>query len=181
MRVITGSARGRRLAAPTGRDTRPTSELVKEAVFSMIQFEVESARVLDIFAGSGQMGIEALSRGASSCVFIENAKSAWQVLLANLEHTGFADKSKLIKNDAAAFLLNASGPFDVAFLDPPYRSKLLAKTLPLTAAVMRENGVIITETDIGEDIPEKAGEFSLYRSYTYGKTKIAQYRRETGE
>ncbi|MCL2056309.1 MAG: 16S rRNA (guanine(966)-N(2))-methyltransferase RsmD [Oscillospiraceae bacterium] len=176
MRIITGSGRGRRLAAPPGQDTRPTSELVKEAVFSMIQFEVEGAAVLDIFAGSGQMGIEALSRGARSCVFVENAKPAWQVILANLEHAGFADKAKLIKTDAVLFLQSAPGLFDVAFLDPPYKSGLLEKALPPVARVMRENGVIVIETELNEDVPESAGEFLLYRSYRYGKTKIAQYR-----
>jgi 16S rRNA (guanine(966)-N(2))-methyltransferase RsmD len=127
------------------------------------------------------MGIEALSRGASACVFVENAKTAWQALLQNLEHTGFTERSKLVKNDAIACLQSANGPFDIAFLDPPYGTKLLAKALPLVAAAMRESGVIIAETDERDATPEMAGEFKLYRSYRYGKTKVVQYRKEETE
>ena len=93
MRVITGSARGRRLETLPGEDiTRPTSESVKEALFSMIQFEIEDARVLDLFAGSGQLGIEALSRGASFCTFVENNKSARAVTERNITQCGFSHK-----------------------------------------------------------------------------------------
>lgn len=176
MRVITGSARGRRLNAPTGLDTRPTAELVKEAVFSMIQFEVEGARVLDLFAGSGQMGIEALSRGAGNCVFVDSGKLAWQALKANLEATGFDRQARLVKADALSFLRAAGGPYDIAFLDPPYGQGLAAKALPLVAEAMRDSGVILLECQVREDMPEQAGPFRKFREYRYGKTKIVQYR-----
>jgi 16S rRNA (guanine(966)-N(2))-methyltransferase RsmD len=178
MRVITGSARGRKLSAPPGLETRPTSELVKEAVFSMIQFEVEGARALDLFAGTGQMGIEALSRGAQSCVFVENSRQALAALAVNIENTGFAGQSRIMRADALSYLKSAAGPFDFAFLDPPYQAGLLEDALPLVAAIMRESGIIICETDTSREIPETAGAFIKYREYRYGKTRIAQYRAE---
>lgn len=176
MRVITGTARGRKLAAPPGFDTRPTSELVKEAVFSMIQFDVEGARVLDLFAGSGQMGIEALSRGAHSCVFVDNAKAAHQALAENLGSTGFSSSARVVRSDALTFLQSTKGPFDIAFLDPPYQQVPLASILPILAENMRESGIILCETGAREDTPESAGLFVKYREYRYGKTKITQYR-----
>lgn len=176
MRVITGSARGRKLSAPPGLDTRPTSEMVKEAVFSMIQFETEGARVLDLFAGSGQMGIEALSRGAKSCVFVDSSREAFQAVKGNLENTGFADSASVIRTDVFLWLQSARESFDIAFLDPPYGQKLAEKALPLIAGLMSAGGVIICEAAAGEGLPDNAGEFAKYREYRYGRTVIAQYR-----
>ena len=177
MRIITGTARGKKIAAPAGLETRPTSELVKEAVFSMVQFEIEGARVLDLFAGSGQMGLEALSRGARSCVFVDNGKAAQRVLADNLENTGFLTVGRIVRSDALTYLRNAAGgPFDFAFVDPPYQAGLLEKVLPLTADAMTENGVIICETSMDTVLPDTAGDFVLYRKYRYGKTQVAQYR-----
>lgn len=177
MRVITGSARGRKLVAPPGLDTRPTTDLVKEAVFSMIQFELEGARVLDLFAGSGQMGIEALSRGAASCTFVDTSPKSHQALLANLKATGFQDIARVVTADAAGWLRSAKGPFDIAFLDPPYGSGHLVHLLPLLADQMSESGVILCEHESGEALLERAGLFEKYRTYRYGKSKITQYRR----
>jgi 16S rRNA (guanine(966)-N(2))-methyltransferase RsmD len=143
----------------------------------MIQFEVEGARVLDLFAGSGQMGIEALSRGARECIFVDSAKSAWQILAANLEQTGFTRMTRVVKGDALAYLQGAGGPFDIAFLDPPYGMGLAEKALPLVAAAMSESGVVLVECASRDDMPAKAGLFVKYREYRYGKTKVVQYRR----
>jgi 16S rRNA (guanine(966)-N(2))-methyltransferase RsmD len=180
MRVITGSAKGRKLATPPGLKTRPTSAIVKESVFSAIQFEVEGAAVLDLFAGSGQMGIEALSRGARSCVFVENAKAVLTVIGDNLGHTGFAGKSRLVCGDALSYVQNAGGPFDIAFLDPPYQKSGMEKLLPALGRIMSESGMIICETESGVTLPEKAGELAKYREYRYGKTKITIYRSAEG-
>ncbi|MCL2035638.1 MAG: 16S rRNA (guanine(966)-N(2))-methyltransferase RsmD [Oscillospiraceae bacterium] len=176
MRVVTGSAKGRKLCAPPGLKTRPTPAIVKESVFSAIQFEVEGAAVLDLFAGSGQMGIEALSRGARSCVFIENAKDVLKVTEKNVESTGFGEKSRLVPGDAWSYVQSAKGPFDIAFLDPPYKSTGLNKILPLLGGIMSESGIIICETDSANTLPEKAGPLLKHREYRYGKTKITIYR-----
>lgn len=177
MRVITGTAKGRKLAAPAGLDTRPTSEVAKEAVFSIIQFEVEGANVLDLFAGSGQMGIEALSRGARHCTFVDNTRACQTIQRQNLKHTGLDGRARVMTADAISFMRGNSGPFDIAFLDPPYQTGLAEKVLPFVAGAMSENGVILCETDRSESLPVEVGEFSLMREYRYGKVKVTLYRR----
>ena len=138
MRVITGSARGRKLEAPQGLETRPTSDMVKEAMFSIIQFEVEEAMVLDLFAGSGQLGIEALSRGAKFAVFVDASREAQEVIRANLQSTGLAQKSRVAAMDALGFLKSTGDRFSIALLDPPYQKGLLDEALPLLAGKMEE-------------------------------------------
>lgn len=179
MRVITGSARGRRLETLPGEDiTRPTAESVKEALFSMIQFEIENKRVLDLFAGSGQLGIEALSRGASFCTFVENNKKAESIVKANIEKCSFSSVSQVVLCDASAFLSRINN-FDVAFLDPPYNKGLIEKCMPNLVNLMSENGVIVCETAREEKLPEKFGSFSAVKERNYGKTKITIYRKES--
>lgn len=178
MRVISGTAKGRRLKTPEGLDTRPTSELCKEAVFSIIQFELEGSRVLDLFAGSGQMGIEALSRGAKSCVFVDNAKASRYLIMENLKATGFSERSKVVMADAYAYLQNASGPIDIAFLDPPYGKAYIEKLLAPLSGVMSENGIIICESHKKDVLPENSGNFIKHKEYHYGKAKVTVYRSE---
>ncbi len=181
MKVITGTAKGRKLVAPPGLETRPTSAMVKEAVFSIVQFDVEGANVLDLFAGSGQMGIEALSRGAKFCVFVDTAKQSQAALRENLEHTGFTTKSRLSATDARSYLKTASGPFDIVFLDPPYHKGGLPTLLVELAPVMSRDGIIICETAKEDELPETAGDIPKYRTYRYGKTCITVYRRQIEE
>lgn len=178
MRVITGSARGRKLEAPQGLETRPTSDMVKEAMFSIIQFEVEEAMVLDLFAGSGQLGIEALSRGAKFAVFVDASREAQEVIRANLLSTGLAPKSRVAAMDALAFLKSTGDRFSIALLDPPYQKGILDEALPLLAGKMEEDGVILCESEKNEILPKAAGDFSLYKEYRYGKKKITVYRKE---
>ena len=118
MRVITGSARGRRLKELEGLETRPTTGKVKEALFSVIQFDIEGRRVLDLFAGTGQLGIEALSRGAECAVFVERRRDALQVIRENLEACGMTDKARVVNGDAMSYLKSGE-KFDLIFLDPP--------------------------------------------------------------
>jgi 16S rRNA (guanine(966)-N(2))-methyltransferase RsmD len=165
-----------RLETPAGLETRPTTEITKEAVFSVIQFEVEGANVLDLFAGSGQMGIEALSRGARHCVFVDSDRACRQAQQKNLAHVKLADKARVVTGDAISFLKSTSGPFDIAFLDPPYERDLAAKTLPLVAAAMSESGVILCESDRKEELPDTAGAFQKKKEYRYGKSKMTLYR-----
>lgn len=176
MRVITGIAKHRRLSAPEGLDTRPTSDMVKEAIFSILQFEIEGAQVLDLFAGSGQLGIEALSRGARSCVFVDNSRQCQAVVRENLKHTGLAENARLVGTDVDSFLHTASGPYDIAFVDPPYRSDIPARILPLLAQKMSPGGIILCETDRADQLPEQVAGFTLHKEYRYGKTKVTVYR-----
>lgn len=176
MRIITGTARGKKLEAPAGLDTRPTSEKAKEAVFSVLQFEIEGARVLDLFAGSGQMGLEALSRGAASCVFVDSSRQAQAAVRANIGAAGFRETARLVAGDAGAFLKSCSGRFDIAFCDPPYRQEHLPSLLESIGAVMAPAGILALETASAEPVPETAGHLARHREYRYGKTKITVYR-----
>ena len=178
MRVITGTARGRRLVTLEGRDVRPTTDKVKEALFSIIQFEIEGRRVLDMFAGSGQLGIEALSRGAESAVFIDGNKKAVDVIRKNLELTGFTDKATVYNNDSILQVKNSREMFDLAFLDPPYNQGIVQKALPIVAESMAPGGVIVCETQEKEELCGKVGDFSLAKVYKYGKTWLHLYRQE---
>ncbi len=178
MRVITGSARGRRLETLFGEEvTRPTTESVKEALFSMIQFEIEGKKVLDLFAGSGQLGIEALSRGARYCTFLENNRDAVRVVENNVSHCGFKDNSNIVFADAVSFLMRKEN-FDIAFVDPPYNLGLVDKCLPLLLKLMSEDGIVVCETSAGEDLPESIDGWYADRVRRYGKTKLTLYRKE---
>lgn len=181
MRVISGAAKGRKLKTPVGLETRPTSELCKEAVFSIIQFEIPGARVLDLFAGSGQMGIEALSRGAKSCVFVDNAKLCRSIISENLKHTELSDGARVVSISAEAYLKSPAEPVDIAFLDPPYGKIALEPLLTALAERMSETGVILCESDKKDILPERAGSFVKHKEYRYGKAKITVYRGDTEE
>ena len=177
MRVITGSARGRVLESPAGLDVRPTVDRVKEAVFSIIQFEIEGRSVLDLFAGSGQLGIEALSRGAKSATFVDKDKSSVEVVTRNVAKTGFERSSRIVCSDSFSFLMLTKDKYDIVFLDPPYGSGLLQKAIPLAAERMNPGGVMVCESPYGEELPEQASEnYSRYKTYKYGKTAITVYR-----
>jgi len=176
MRVITGSARGRKLLALEGMDTRPTSDMVKEALFSIVQFEVEGAVFLDLFAGTGQIGIEALSRGAHSVCFVDSSREAQRVILKNIETTGFKAKSKVSAADSLTFIKSCSERFDIAFLDPPYNKGIIPEILPFVAEKMAPGGIIICETEKTEQLPDEAGCFAKLKEYRYGKIKLTSYR-----
>lgn len=176
MRIITGIARGRRLETLAGEDTRPTAERVKEGLFSVLQFEIEGRRVLDLFAGSGQLGLEALSRGAASCVFVDKNAAAVEIVRRNLKQTGLAEHGRVICQDAAAFLARGNETFDIAFLDPPYAAGLLEPSLRQVVAHMQPGGVIACETNETVSLPEQVGDFVLARTYRYGKIYVWLYR-----
>jgi len=178
MRVITGSARGRKLITLEGEEiTRPTAQSTKEALFSSIQFELEGKRVLDLFAGCGQLGIEALSRGAVFCTFVENNRPAFKIVEQNIKACNMEDMSSVVFSDAVSFL-NRKGTYDIAFLDPPYNRGLIDECLDLLSKHMSDDGVIICESAKGEILPEKAGGFNKTRERNYGKSKLTYYRKE---
>ena len=178
MRVITGSAKGKRLKPLPSMDVRPTTDRVKEAVFSAIQFDIEGRVFLDLFAGSGQMGIEALSRGAKFAYFVDSSPEAIKVCTENVVSTGFKDSSLIVRRDADAFLSTISEKFDIAFLDPPYKAGLLVSSALKVASCMKNSGIIICEHPSDETLPEVLGEFKTYRTYKYGKICISIYKKE---
>ena len=178
MRVITGTARGRVLRTLEGEDVRPTTDRVKEAVFSIIQFEIEGRRVLDLFAGSGQLGIEALSRGAASATFVDMSKDSLSTVKYNLEHTKLGDNAKVVQTDALSFLKLTKDRFDIVFLDPPYASSLVVDSMKLLSDVVAAGGCAICETPVDSELRYGIGELKFHRSYRYGKIKITVYRKE---
>ncbi|MDO4743544.1 MAG: 16S rRNA (guanine(966)-N(2))-methyltransferase RsmD [bacterium] len=177
MRVITGFARGKKLATLSDKSIRPTSDKVKEALFSAIQFDIEGRRVLDLFAGSGQLGIEALSRGCDSAVFIDNSQDAINIIKQNLKNTGLQSNSVVFKSDYSDFLLNCKDNFDIAFLDPPYASGVLNDALEKTSNVMSSYGIIICEHPTEFEICNQVNNFHLAKQYRYGKIFISLYKR----
>jgi 16S rRNA (guanine(966)-N(2))-methyltransferase RsmD len=181
LRIITGSARGFRLETLAGDDTRPTTDRVKEGVFSALQFEIEGRQVLDLFAGSGQMGLEALSRGAAGCVFIDKSAEAVAVMRKNLSGISRRDgdlqkKVQMLSTDALSYLARTKDRYDIAFLDPPYASGLLIPSLQAVHPHMNPGGVIVCESDADAKLPDQAGQFALARVYQYGRVHIWLYR-----
>ena len=178
MIVITGSARGRRLETPSGDDVRPTTDSVKESVFSIIQFYIEGGVFLDAFAGTGQMGIEALSRGASKAYFLDSSKSSMRVIKKNIELCGFEKNAVTLITDSVSFMQRTGERFDMVFLDPPYGTGLLMKALEAAVDVTKQSGVIVCEHPREEELPERVGSFLLKKNYRYGKIMLSVY---TGE
>lgn len=181
MRVITGTARGSKLKTLEGFDIRPTTDVVKEAMFSIIQFDIEGRIVLDLYAGSGQLGIEALSRGAEKAFFVDSSVNSIRVVKDNLEHTHLADKAEVINMPDTAFLRCTREKFDVALIDPPYERKHIQKVLPRLTEVMNADGIIVCEHESTCTLPESVGEFSVVKVYKYGKTHITVYKQKTEE
>lgn len=181
MRVVTGKARGCQLETLPGEDTRPTTSRVKEGLFSAVQFDLEGRIVLDLFAGSGQLGIEALSRGAAGCLFVDKSPDAVAVIRGNLSKIARVDPSlsknaQVLTADGIAFLSRSKDRFDVALLDPPYAAGLLKPALEETVRHMNQGGLIVCESDSDGDLPEMSGCFHLARQYRYGRVLIWLYR-----
>ncbi len=181
MRVITGSARGCRLNTLPGEDTRPTTEKVKEGLFSAIQFEIEGRRVLDLFAGSGQLGIEALSRGAASCIFVDQNPAAIPIIRDNLRRARLEEHAQVVATEAVGYLRRPKERFDLVFLDPPYASGLLESVLPAVAPYVNDGGLIVCETDGDTALPMRVDRFYLSRARRYGRVCLRFYRFGEGE
>lgn len=183
MRVITGSARGRRLLELEGTETRPTTDRVKEGIFNIIQFDIEGRRVLDLFAGTGQLGIEALSRGAASAVFVEQRRDAANLVRENLKLTGLAERGRVVCTEALSFLAGAGERFDLIFLDPPYAAGLWESALEVISRfdILANHGIIVCESPLEREMPAVEPPCRLHRTYRYGKIKITTYHREEDE
>lgn len=183
MRVIGGTARGRRIQAPRGSRTRPTSDYLREVLFDLLGQQVPGRRFLDLYAGTGAVGIEALSRGAAKAVFIENDRPALAMLRRNLEASGFHDRGEVIPMKVAQFLrrtASGSRPFDLIFMDPPYHRHEAARALSLIAltAWLAPTGMVILERSTQSDpIPTPEG-LVCVREVRHGNSILQLYQRE---
>jgi 16S rRNA (guanine(966)-N(2))-methyltransferase RsmD len=173
MRIITGRAKGIKLATLEGSNTRPTSERAKEAVFSMLQFEIEGRRVLDLFSGSGQMALEALSRGADFAVMVDKSKEAIGVIEKNATKTKLKDRCRIVCEDSLSYLKKQKDCFDIVWIDPPYDSDLIQKSLTLLieGGFLKSTSTIVCESrdeDIFKENVELKNSFELFRHAKYG-------------
>lgn len=180
MRVITGTARGRKLKELPGLDTRPTTDRVKESIFNIIQFDIEGRKILDLYGGSGQLSIEALSRGAAEATLVELNPAAVRIIRENVETCGFGDRARIVASDAMAFLSGCREQYDVVFLDPPYEGPLMDRSLASIAAIdiVTKNGIIVCETALDKEMPALTAPYEKGREYHYGKIKVTVYRRK---
>ena len=184
MRVITGKARGVQLKTPEGMLTRPTADRVKEALFSIINFDLPGAAVLDLFGGTGQLGIEALSRGSAHCTFVEKRRDALVLLKENLKLTNLQDQARVVPGDALTFLTSCREKFDVILLDPPYHTDLMDKSIEsiLLFDILAEHGIMVCETASDRELPAlPEDKFEPGRSYRYGQIKLSIFRRKGKE
>ncbi len=178
MRVIAGSAKGMKLLTAEGLNTRPTTDRVKEALFSMIQFELSGAVVWDAFAGSGALGIEALSRGASFADFTEQSKRSQQAIMNNLKNANFSrDSYRLLAQTALSHLQKTDRIYDVVFFDPPYNKGLIQPLIDILASKISADGLVVIEHDGREHFTPNSDCFTLYKQKNYGKINIHIYRR----
>ena len=183
MRVITGSARGRRLKELEGLETRPTTDRVKEGLFSALQFDIEGRRVLDLFAGTGQLGIECLSRGAESAVFVDRRADAVKIIRENLKITELQDRARVVAGDSMEYLKSLRESFDIILLDPPYSAGLLEEAIAHIARfdILSPHGIIVAEHPVEQSMPALSVPYRIYRTYRYGKIALTLYRRDRNQ
>lgn len=179
MRVISGSAGRRKLKQPSGSKIRPTGGKVKESIFNIIQFDIEGRVVLDLFAGTGQMGIETLSRGAKTVDFVDIDTEAIRLIRENVRLCDFDKSANIYQQDAISFLSNVK-KYDVIFIDPPYNLNLENKVFPIIEKFdkLNENGIIIFETEANKVSPQLSPPYVLKKEYNYGGVKIVRYSKE---
>ncbi len=179
MRVSGGIGRGRKLKVPQGSHVRPTSEKVKQALFNILGDRISGASVLDLFAGAGSIGIEAISRGAGRVAFVDSSRESLSVIKENIERTGFSDRAQIVFARAESFLRKPAATFDIIFLDPPYAEELLPLLeLVSGSPVVNPGSVVIAEHFKKQPSPERAGRLALYREARYGDTILAFYKLE---
>lgn len=177
MRVISGKARGIQLKTPDGMVTRPTADRVKEALFSIVQFELPGAEVLDLFGGTGQLGIEALSRGAKRARFVDAQDSACKIIKENLRRTKL--EGQVVRGDYLDYLNRCRDKFHMIFLDPPYAEVFLENALKRITEIdiLHNNGIIVTERPLGKELPFEFEGFTRSKDYKYGNTLLTIYRK----
>lgn len=176
MRVTGGNERGRQLKAPPGSSVRPTSDKVKQALFNILGDRVAGAVFLDLFAGAGGIGIDALSRGAERAVFVDEARGSLAVVRQNIDDLGYGNRAVTVLSTAEAFLKKPSGHYDIAFLDPPYADNMQPLLeLLASAGVLKPDAIVVAEHMKKQPSPEKAGCLTLQRAARYGDTVLAFY------
>ena len=180
MRVITGKARGIQLKTPDGMQTRPTADRVKEALFSIINFDIPGAKVLDLFGGTGQLGIEALSRGAARAVFVDAREDACRIIRENLRRTRLEEQSAVVRSDYLDYLRRCKDCFDIILLDPPYAEVFLENALKCITEIdiLQTGGIIVTERPLGKELPCSFDGYSRSKDYKYGNTLLTLYRKD---
>ena len=179
MRVITGKARGIQLKTPDGIQTRPTADRVKEALFSIINFDLPGARVLDLFGGTGQLGIEALSRGADSAVFVDASENACKLIRENLKRTKLEQDARVIRSDYLDYLNRCREQYNIILLDPPYAEVFLENAIKRITEIdiLQSNGIIVAERPLGKELPWEFDGFTRSKDYRYGKVLLTIYRK----
>ena len=180
MRVITGKARGTVLKTPDGMQTRPTADRVKEALFSIINFDIPGAKVLDLFGGTGQLGIEALSRGAVSAVFVDESEAACKLIRENLRRSKMDGQGRVVRGDYMAYLKSCREKFDIILLDPPYAEVFLENSLKIISEIdiLQSGGIIVAERPLGKEIVQELPGFSRSKDYKYGKSLLTLYTKD---
>ena len=180
MRVITGKARGVQLKTPEGMLTRPTADRVKEALFSIINFDLPGAAVLDLFGGTGQLGIEALSRGANSAVFVDQREDACKIIRENLRRTKLESQGRVVRSDYLDYLRRSREKFDIILLDPPYAEVFLENALKCITEIdiLKSDGIIVAERPVEKELPFEFEGFTRSKDYKYGKTLLTFYRKD---
>ena len=179
MRVITGKARGIQLKTPDGMQTRPTADRVKEALFSIINFDIPGADVLDLFGGTGQLGIEALSRGAKSAVFVDQSEQACKLIRENLKRTKLETQGRVVRGDYMDYLSRCRENYDIILLDPPYAEVFLENALKRITEIdiLRSGGIIVAERPLEKELPWEFEGYTRSKDYKYGKILLTIYRK----
>lgn len=180
MRVIAGTARGISLKTPEGMQTRPTADRVKEALFSIIHFDLPGTKVLDLFGGTGQLGIEALSRGAASATFVDQAEPACRLIKENLRRTKFENTAKVVRGDYMEYLSRCRESYDIILLDPPYAEVFLENALKRITEIdiLRSGGIIVAERPVGKELPWDFPGYTRSKDYKYGTVLLTLYRKD---
>ena len=180
MRVITGKARGVLLKTHEGMLTRPTSDRVKEALFSIVNFDLPGANVLDLFAGTGQLGIEALSRGAKRAVFVDAREDACKIVRENLRRTKLENEAKVVRSDYLDYLLRCKEKYDIILLDPPYAEVFLENALKCITEIdiLQSGGIIVTARPVEKELTLVFEGYTRSKDYKYGNTLLTLYRKD---
>ena len=180
MRVVAGTARGTVLKTPEGMLTRPTADRVKEAVFSILHFDVQDAVVLDLFGGTGQLGIEALSRGARRAVFVDQQQKACELIKENLRRTRFTQQGTVVRGDYLEYLKRTKEKFDIILLDPPYAEVFLENALKCITEIdiLKTDGIIVAERPVEKALSFEFEGYTRSKDYKYGKTLLTIYRKD---
>lgn len=177
MRIITGEYRGRKLETPVGYDVRPTTDKVKEAIFNLAMQDIWDAVCVDLFAGTGNLGLEALSRGAKRCYFCDNARESINLIKTNIKKCKAEERAVVLAGDYAKTLSRIKEKADVFFLDPPYRDGLYEKCLALIDSLdlLTEDGIIIAEHEVRDPMPMQVGRLAKVKERTYGRIQVSIY------